>query len=46
MEEVLQVEIKKVGDAAYACYEQGFDEALAQVRHFARGAPVDLSKVD
>ena len=41
---MLQEEIEKLGDVAYACYEQGFDEALAQVKHFARGAPIDLSR--
>ena len=46
MEKALLEEIKKLGDPAYACYEQGFNEALAQVSHFARGAPIDLSKVD
>ena len=29
VEEMLQDEVEKLGDAAYACYEQGFDEALA-----------------
>ena len=33
-------------DAAYLCYEQGFDEALAQVKHFARESMINLSKVD
>ena len=34
VEEVLQEEIKKLGDAAYACYEQGFDEALCSGKTF------------
>ena len=46
VEEMLQDEVEKLGDATYAYYEQGFDEALAQVRHFAKGTPVDLSKVN
>ena len=46
VEEMLQDEVEKLGDAAYAYYEQGFDKALTQVRHFARGTPVNLSKVD
>ena len=39
-------EIQKLKDVAYVCYEQGFDEALAQVKHFANKTPIDLSRVD
>ena len=46
VEKVLQEQTEKLRDAAYACYEQGFDKTLAQVKHFAKGALVDLSKVD
>ena len=45
VEEALQEEIAKLGDTTYACYEHGFDEALAQVRRFAKGALVNLLKV-
>ena len=45
-EDRLQREIEQLADAAYACYEDGFDEALAQVKHFAAGGSIDLSKVD
>ena len=46
MEDTLQEEIEKLGNAAYASYEQGFDEAFTQVRYFAKGVLIDLSKVD
>ena len=39
-------EFKWLEDVAYLCYEQGFDKAFAQVKHFASGSMVDLSKVD
>ena len=39
-------ESKWLKDAAYLCYEQGFDETLTQVKHFASGSLVDLSRVD
>ena len=38
--------MEKLRDATYAYYEQRFDKVIAQVRHFAKGTPVDLSKVD
>ena len=31
-------------DATYACYEQGFDEAIAKVKHFSSGASVDRER--
>ena len=39
-------EIEQLEDATYICYEQGFDKALVQVKHFASGSMVDLSRVD
>ena len=45
-EKELWKEIQKFEDAAYVCYEQGFDEALAQVKHFTSETPIDLSRVD
>ena len=43
---MLQEEIQKLEDAAYICYEQGFDEALAQVKYFASENLIDLSRVN
>ena len=42
---MLQEEIKRLEDATYVCYEQGFDKAFAQVKHFANRTPIDLSRV-
>ena len=43
---MLREEMERLEDAAYICYKQGFDEALTQVKHFANGSMVDLSRVD
>ena len=43
---VLCEEIERLEDIAYVCYEQGFDEAFAQVKHFTNESAVDLSKVN
>ena len=45
-EKVLHKEMGQLEDASYVCYEQGFDEALTQVKHFASGSTVYLSRVD
>ena len=45
-ERVLQEEIERLEDATYVCYEQGFDEALAQVKHLANGNLIDISRVN
>ena len=40
------MEIERLKDAVYMCYEQEFNEALTQVKHFASGTPIDLSNID
>ena len=38
--------LRSLEDATYLYYEQGFDEALAQVKYFAGESSVDLSRID
>ena len=39
---MLQEEMERLEDATYVCYEQGLNEALTQVKHFASDVPIDL----
>ena len=45
-EKMLQDEIQKLKDVSYVYYEQRFDEALAQVKYFASGNLIYLSRMD
>ena len=38
--------MERLEDVAYVCYEQGFNETLAQVKYFSSGNSIDLSRVD
>ena len=41
-----KVEVESLEDANYASFEDGFDEAVAQVKCFNKEVPIDFSLVD
>ena len=41
-----QAEIEGLEDAAYAMFEEGFDEVIAQVKHFNTNVLVNFSSVN
>ena len=43
---MLWEEIKRLEYAVYVCYEQGFNKALVEVKHFASGNLINLFRVD
>ena len=46
LEKKLWAEIEGLEDAGYAMFKEGFDKAIAQVKHFNDKASIDFSKVD
>ena len=46
LEEKFQAEIESLKDATYIMFEEGFNETVAQVKHFNTSVLIDFSLVD